>query len=248
MDAMRWLAVAMALVLPPVGMVRIPAGVFVMGSPDGEPDEKPPHRVGLPAFDLDRDEVTVAAYDKCVAAGACSAPRHADRKGEEPATWVSWVDADRYCRWVGKRLPTEAEWERAARGSEGRRYPWGGEFACGRGNFANFEGEGRCPNNPGRPVIVGSYPMGNSPEGVRDLAGNVWEWVADGYDPGYYAHSPRERPQGPSSATRRGVRGGACCSMYGLPRASNRLAFPPEYADGDIGFRCAADVRSSGPQ
>ncbi len=241
---MHALAVLLALGLAD-GMVAVPAGAFVMGSDDGEADERPPHRVEVAKFALDRDEVTVAAYARCVVAGKCAAPRRAGGAPDEPVTWVSWRDAAAYCRFAGKRLPTEAEWERAARGDDGRRYPWGDAPECGRGNFGNYQGEGRCPANPGRPTRVGSYPTGASPFGARDLAGNVWEWVADAYDPRYYARSPRRNPRGPSArpGARRVVRGGACCSMFGLPRAANRLAFPDDYADDDIGFRCAADLR-----
>jgi len=241
--------IALALLLLanalPDGMVLVPAGSFIMGDDDGEPDERPAHRVALAAFAIDRDEVTVAQYKGCVAAGRCRAPRGTVGADDEPVTWVSWSDADAYCRFVGKRLPSEAEWERAARGSDGRRYPWGDDADCARANFGNYRGEGRCPRNPGRPVAVGRFPTGASPFGARDLAGNVWEWVADAYDARYYARSPSRDPRGasPTASSRRVVRGGACCSMFGLPRAANRLAFPPDYADDDLGFRCAADVR-----
>jgi formylglycine-generating enzyme required for sulfatase activity/DNA invertase Pin-like site-specific DNA recombinase len=219
-----------------LGMVQVPAGTFAMGGGDEE-DERPKHRVFVSAFSIDRDEVTRAAYQKCVAAGACT---RADGEGDDdlPVTGVSFLDAASYCAWAGKRLPTEAEWEKAARGSDGRIYPWGDEPSCEQANFGNFQGEGRCPKNPGRPAKVGSYP-GASPFGVRDLAGNVWEWVADWYDAKYYRHSPSHDPRGPRSGERRVVRGGACCSMFDLPRAANRLAFPESYRDIDIGFRCA---------
>jgi formylglycine-generating enzyme required for sulfatase activity len=193
----------------------------------------------LAAFAIDRDEVTRAEYALCVRAGACS-PAAATLAGDEtsrlPVTGVRWSDADAYCRFAKKRLPTEAEWERAARGSDGRIYPWGNRPECARGNWGNYDGEGRCPDNPGRPVAVGSY--GGA---IHDLGGNVWEWVADWYDPTYYRRSPARNPRGPATGTRRVVRGGACCSMFGLPRASNRVAFPPDYRDDDLGFRCATD-------
>jgi formylglycine-generating enzyme required for sulfatase activity len=236
---MELILVALSLV---AGMVRVPAGAFTMGGGD-EDDERPAHRVFLSEFQLDRDEVTRGEYGRCVRAHACAAPSvdgAGDGEGadEIAVTGVSWRDADAYCRFAGKRLPTEAEWEKAARGTDGRIYPWGNEPSCAQANFGNFEGEGRCPENPGRPVKPGGFP-GASPYGARDLAGNVWEWVADRYDAKFYRRSPARDPKGPPAGDKRVVRGGACCSMFGLPRASNRLAFPETYKDIDIGFRCA---------
>jgi formylglycine-generating enzyme required for sulfatase activity len=217
-------------------LVHIAAGSFVMGGGD-ELDERPRHIVRLSAFSIDVDEVTRADYDKCVRAGACQ-PRQGARSDDSGSriavTGVSWFDASAYCKFVGERLPSEAEWERAARGSDGKIYPWGNDVDCTKGNFGNFEGEGRCPRNPGKPVAVGSY--GGA---IHDLAGNVWEWVADWYDARYYARAPTRDPHGPRQGQRRVARGGACCSMFGLPRASKRLAFPPAYRDDDLGFRCA---------
>jgi formylglycine-generating enzyme required for sulfatase activity len=218
-------------------MVRILGGSFVMGG-GPEADEQPRRTVVLAPFSIDADEVTRAEYAACVAAGACAAATAAradDATSTLPVTGVSWHDADTYCKWNNKRLPTEAEWERAARGTDGRIYPWGDAPDCARANFGNYDGEGRCPQNPGRPVAVGSYGGGE----LHDLAGNVWEWVADWYDPRYYRHAPSTNPRGPRRGERRVVRGGACCSMFGLPRASNRNAFPPDYRDDDLGFRCA---------
>jgi formylglycine-generating enzyme required for sulfatase activity len=206
--------------------------------------EGPQRKVYVSPFSIDRVEVTVAAWRVCIQAGACSPAPLALADGRFlrpnlPVTSVTWSEADRYCAWRGARLPTEAEWERAARGTDGRTYPWGAEPECSRANFGNYQGEGRCPKNPGRPTRVGSSQGGAAPTGARDMAGNVWEWVADLYDPRYYGHSPPADPHGPSRGERRVVRGGACCSMFGLPRAANRLAFPPDYRDDDIGFRCA---------
>ncbi|HEY2747619.1 MAG TPA: SUMF1/EgtB/PvdO family nonheme iron enzyme [Polyangia bacterium] len=219
-------------------MVRILGGSFVMGG-GPELDEQPRHAVVLSAYSIDADEVTRAEYAVCVAAGACQPARGDNASSKRPVTGVSWNDADRYCRWAHKRLPTEAEWERAARGTDGRTYPWGDTPDCARANFGNFEGEGRCPQNPGHPVDVGSYPGAGAGGALHDFAGNVWEWVADWYDPRYYARAPVANPPGPRHGERRVVRGGACCSMFGLPRASNRNAFPPDYRDDDLGFRCA---------
>lgn len=231
--------IALAVLAAPAEQVAIPAGTFVMGDDAGEADERPAHRVRLSAYSIDRDEVTVARYRACVAAKRCAPPGGPQGGDDAPASWVSHRDAAAYCAFAGGRLPTEAEWERAARGTDGRSFPWGAEPDCARANFGNYQGEGRCPNNPGVPVRVGSYPGGAAPSGARDLAGNVWEWVADLYDPRYYARSPAADPPGPLRGERRVVRGGACCSMFGLPRSANRLAFPPDYRDDDIGFRCA---------
>lgn len=222
-------------------MVRIVGGPFIMGG-GPEPDEQPRRIVVVAPFSIDADEVTRAEYAACVAAGACrpaAGARAGDAASRRPVTGVSWSDADTYCKWAHKRLPTEAEWERAARGTDGRIYPWGDTPDCARANFGNYDGEGRCPSNPGRPVDVGSFPGDGDGGALHDLAGNVWEWVADWYDPRYYAHAPSRDPRGPRRGERRVVRGGACCSMFGLPRASNRNAFPPDYRDDDLGFRCA---------
>lgn len=217
--------------------VVIPAGPFIYGSTQGDEDERPSRRRTLPAFAIDRTEVTRADYARCVAARRCKPARVDDADavgngaaasppdGRLPATGVSWRDAQTYCAFASGRLPTEAEWEKAARGDDGREYPWGNDVACDRANWGNFEGEGPCAAvNPGHPLAVGQYPNGASPYGVLDLAGNVWEWVADKYD------------QDPA---RRVVRGGSCCSFFVGPRAANRNAWDPEYRDRDLGFRCA---------
>jgi formylglycine-generating enzyme required for sulfatase activity len=219
----------------PRDVVVVPGGAFSMGSEE-EADERPIRRVHLPTFYIDRTEVTREEYAECVAAAACPPRSGLESSGARarlPVTEVSWDDAATYCRFVGARLPTEAEWEKAARGTDGRVYPWGDELDCSRGNFGNFEGEGRCPTNPGRPSPVGSFVAGASPYGALDLAGNVWEWVAD-----TYADLSRKASSGPRPNLRV-VRGGACCSMFGLPRAANRVAFPSDYRDVDLGFRCA---------
>jgi formylglycine-generating enzyme required for sulfatase activity len=211
--------------------VLVPAGTFIAGTKDGPLDERPRRTLRLPAYRIDRTEVTRAAYARCVAARRCARLTDAatDADPRLPVTGVTWAEARAYCRWVGGRLPSEAEWEKAARGADGRAFPWGDAPDCARGNWGNFDGEGPCAaQSPGHPVPVGSYPQGASPHGALDLAGNVWEWVEDTYDD--------DTPGGPA---RRGVRGGSCCSYFVEPRAANRNAWAPDHRDGDLGFRCA---------
>jgi formylglycine-generating enzyme required for sulfatase activity len=206
--------------------VVVPAGPFVRGSTRAD-DERPRETRRLPAFRIDRTEVTRAAYARCVAARRCPATA-ADLSTEPglPMTDVTWHEAKAYCLFAGGRLPRELEWEKAARGADGREYPWGNDADCGRANWGNFDGEGPCVGkNPGRPVAVGSFPGGASPYGALDLGGNVWEWVEDAYD---------------LDPERRVVRGGSCCSYFVEPRAANRNAWHPGHRDGDLGFRCVA--------
>jgi formylglycine-generating enzyme required for sulfatase activity len=207
--------------------VLIPAGSFVKGSNRGADDERPMAKRSLPAYRIDRTEVTRAMYARCVAARRCPQPAiDLAQDPELPVTNVNWHEAHAFCAFAGGRLPSEDEWEKAARGTDGREYPWGNELDCGRANWGNFENEGPCAGkNPGRPSKVGSYPQGASPYGVDDMAGNVWEWTADKYD---------------RDPSRRVVRGGSCCSYFVEPRAANRNAWDPQHRDGDLGFRCVA--------
>jgi serine/threonine-protein kinase len=231
----RWLLSAAILAAtahagrPAHDRVNVPGGAFTQGSTRGADDERPARKVTLKTFAIDRTEVTRADYAVCVADGHCKptsekvAAEGADPR--LPVTGVDWNDAQTYCRFAGGRLPTEAEWEKAARGTDGREYPWGNDLDCARANWGNFEGEGPCAGkNPGHPVAVGQYPSGASPYGALDMGGNVWEWVADKYD---------EDPG------RRVVRGGSCCSFFVGPRSANRNAWAPDHRDGDLGFRCA---------
>jgi sulfatase modifying factor 1 len=214
----------------PIDRVVVPAGPSRQGSTKGDEDERPERTVVVKAFAIDRTEVTRDGYAACVAARRCRSvpPSYAgppDADPRLPVTGVAWADAQAYCRFAGGRLPTEVEWEKAARGDDGRTYPWGDALDCARANWGSFLGEGPCGGkNPGTPVPVGSYPTGASPYGVQDLGGNVWEWVADKYD---------------DDPGRRVVRGGSCCSYFVGPRAANRNAWAPEHRDGDLGFRCA---------
>ena len=207
--------------------VLVPAGPFSRGSTRGADDERPVRVRTLPAFHIDRTEVTRAMYARCVSARRCS-PVSIDLATDVdlPVTNVNWNEARAFCAFAGGRLPTEDEWEKAARGSDGREFPWGTELDCARANWGNFENEGPCAGkNPGKPVAAGSYPQGASPFGALDMAGNVWEWVADRYE---------------RDLSRRMVRGGSCCSYFVEPRAPNRNAWDPGHRDGDLGFRCVS--------
>jgi len=215
-------------------MLYVPAGEFTMGS-DRNSNEQPVHTVYLDAFYIDKTEVTNAQYRKCVEAGGCDTPvkttyyDNADY-AQHPVVYVSWNDADAYCQWAGKRLPTEAEWEKAARGTDGRTYPWGEGIDC---DHAQYGGCG------GGTVPVGSKPKGASPYGALDMAGNVWEWVADWYDSGYYSQSPRRNPPGPDSGGGRVLRGGSLHGNQRFTRCAYRVGGNPGYWYFYVGFRCA---------
>lgn len=211
--------------------------------------ESPPHPVFLDDFWIDKYEVTNAHYKKCVDMGRCQPPNptssetHAAYYGNAqydnyPVIYISWNDAKTFCDWVGKRLPTDAEWEKAARGpitgsGAGREYPWGGEFDQTRVNSDHVLGD---------TTPVGKYPQGASPFGVMDMGGNVWEWVADWYDANYYSHSPRDDPQGPASGEYRVLRGGAWGSLTFTTRGSFRFGGTPDEREDYIGFRCATST------
>jgi formylglycine-generating enzyme required for sulfatase activity len=225
-------------------MVYVPKGKFWMGSSDSDPyalsDEKPQHEVYLDAFWIDRAEVTNAQYQLCVSEGWCDLPSKLNSHTRDsyynnldfsnyPVIYVSWYQAEAYCRWAGKRLPTEAEWEKAARGTMGYVYPWGEGIAC---NYANY---GSCVGDTSE---VGSYPAGASPYGALDVVGNVWEWVADWYGSSYYISSPVQNPQGPDSGHRRVRRGGAWNEKSGHVRVTDRYYDGPSEVDANAGFRC----------
>jgi formylglycine-generating enzyme required for sulfatase activity len=228
-------------------MASVPAGPFVMGSDRGAPDEKPVHSVEVSAFRIDRTEVTNSRYRSCVQAGVCSPPalsnshqrpHYFDDPGYEdyPVIFVSWHQADQFCRFAQGRLPTEAEWEKAARGPapDMREYPWGNEVPdCTR---ANMGGAKPCVGDTDQ---VGRRPAGASPYGVLDMAGNVWEWVGDWYDPSYYLSSPARDPQGPSAGTLKLMRGGCWESGASSLRVSCRKAELPRAWADNVGFRCA---------
>jgi formylglycine-generating enzyme required for sulfatase activity len=221
--------------------VQIPAGRFLMGDMEGDDDEKPVHSVDLGTFWITRFEITNQQYLKCVQAGACQGQEvmHSDR-AREPVVNVSWQDAQDFCVWMEGRLPTEAEWEKAARGGlEAGRYPWGdAEVTCDQRaeNGAQF---GYCP---GERAVVGTYPANGY--GLYDVAGNAWEWVADWYSKDYYQSSPDIDPQGPQTGRYKVLRGGGWnYTVYGLRVAYRSVSYPDSRANF-IGFRCA---RTDGP-
>jgi formylglycine-generating enzyme required for sulfatase activity len=223
-------------------------------------DEQPQHTAYLDAFWIDKTEVTNAKYQRCVEAGVCQVPTTCDwgeptygdvSKAEHPVVCVRWHDAKAYCEWAGARLPTEAEWEKAARGTGGQIHPWGNDFDGSKLNSCDVN----CPHewrdvsaNDGYiyTAPVGSYPGGASPYGALDMAGNAWEWVADGYDPGYYNQSPTRNPPGPDSGEKRVLRGGSWY-IAGV-RITDRHWFLPWHGNPDVGFRCARDSEPNARQ
>jgi formylglycine-generating enzyme required for sulfatase activity len=262
-------------------MVYVPAGQFEMGSDDDGVDyamqlcrelsddcqrrwyenEQPVHTVALDGFWIDKHEVTNAQYQKCVEAGECQAPTRCNwgepaygeaDKADHPAACVDWQGAQDYCEWAGGRLPTEAEWEYAARGPAGNLFPWGDTFD---GTLANS-----CDTNCtlawrytgyddgyAQTAPVGSYPGGTSWCGAEDMAGNVWEWVSDWYDSDYYSVSPAENPGGPSSGEYRVSRGGSWRdgSNGELHLATFRyVSGVPSLRTSNVGVRCASAIRS----
>jgi formylglycine-generating enzyme required for sulfatase activity len=223
-----------------VKMALVSAGEFMMGSELGDLDEQPVHIVELDAFYMDVYEVTNRSYLDCVSAGVCSPPGKQDNLltynsalADYPVTMVDWDMAKTFCEWRGARLPTEAEWEKAARGTDERIYPWGDDISC---DFANYDG---CQASLSP---VGSYPRGVSPYGMYDMAGNVYEWVADHYYDEYYRISPLKNPLGPEFTDVKSIRGGAIRFDTKILRSSMRFAYHPSDRQDYLGFRCASGV------
>ena len=235
-------------------MMYVPAGEFRMGSNDDyDIDEKPAHTVFLDTYWLDQTEVTNSMYSKCVDTGKCNPPASNESStrdnyfgnslyGDFPVIHVFWYDAQTYCEWRGSRLPTEAEWEKAAGWDDDKKeqrvYPWGDTINCSLANYWNRKGGGYCV---GDTTKVGSYPSGVSFYGLMDMAGNVWEWVADLYGSNYYFTSPSSNPTGLSSGSaERVLRGGSWYFTENNLRSSNRTSFT--VSSFQVGFRCARDA------
>jgi len=241
-----------------VEMVLVPAMTFTMGDLDAGADAQPIHRVTLSSFYIDRTEVTCAQFRAFLLEnpewqhGRARAPlvdsdylrgwdglSYPCGRDDYPVTWVSWSAAAAYAAWRGARLPTEAEWEATVRGTDGRPYPWGTTPPdAGEAPRCNYR---RAPAGQGAsgPMPVGGFPAGASPFGALDMAGNVWEWVADWHDPEYYAESPTSDPQGPANGTYRVVRGGSWSVPAPWLRCSIRLRAYPTRSSDQVGFRCA---------
>ena len=237
-------------------MVMVPAGPFTMGSNDGLPSERPEHSVTFDAYYIDRYEVSLQLYGTFLLDAKHDAPSTWDDEaattvGDRPAVGMGWADAAAYCAWAGKRLPTEAEWEKAARGTDGRRYPWGHmqPFV----DIANYNRgiwvseaitlAGVTGGVEGMSVRHGLKEGGKSPYGLHHMAGNAAEWVADWYDREYYSKSPERNPTGPSSGEKKVLRGGSWADLPIALRVSARMSAEPEFQDRTIGFRCARDAK-----
>jgi formylglycine-generating enzyme required for sulfatase activity len=224
------------------GMLQmyVPAGDFVIGD-DGDPSSKeyPKRPMYLDAFWMDKTEVSNAMYEKCVNSGKCFPPvprlnpywgKWAYR--DLPVVYANWYAAQLYCMWAGRRLPTEAEWEKAARGTDSRYYTWGNEPANPR--LANYD-----ESLIGEPLPVYRYPLSASPYGVLNMGGNVREWVADWFDSKYYLVAPIDNPNGPETGTERSLRGGAYDANADDITTFRRYKHEPDSAGLSRGFRCA---------
>jgi len=218
-------------------MISIKGATFTMGDNNGDPDERPAHKVTVADFAMDRFELTNALFETFVAATGYQTE---NEKAGKPQTWrthstpdtsnnpvvfVTWADAQAFCEWAGKRLPTEAEWEYAARGTDGRIYPWGNDYDPQKFN-------GKASGIRGT-VHVGSYPAGASAFGIDDMAGNVWEWTAD-----WYQAYPGGAPSPFYGEKFRVTRGGGWFDEQKQVRATNRSSADPNAANDDLGFRC----------
>jgi formylglycine-generating enzyme required for sulfatase activity len=254
----------------PEGMVYVPGGVFTMGSSTdtGHADEGPVHGVCLSGFYMDKYEITNAQFEKFVEATGYVTDAEKNASPEDVHTWrhpygpdsdaqdmpnhpvvcVNWNDANAYAKWAGKRLPTEAEWEKASRGTDGRIYPWGNLTLMGASaNIADKSAglrwsDNSVDDNYKMAAVVGSFPDGKSVYGVEDIAGNVWEWCYDWWGKNYYAASPSQNPIGPEIGEFRVIRGGSWFYTADGARSAQRMYFRPLGTSNAIGFRCVKDA------
>jgi len=243
-------------------MVHVPAGDFFMGSSDSDAsadgDEKPMHSVSLDDFWIDKHEVTNEQFARFLNEKGNQEEdgvswmnvedessnivyqggqyRSRSRYEDHPVTYVSWYGAKSYCQWAGKGLPTEAQWEKAARGTDGKIWPWGNDWNEDKANSKDA--------GPGHTTTVGSYPDGASPYGCMDMAGNAWEWVADRYQRDYYQTAPNRNPQGPDQGVPRVLRGGSWALPQRLTRCAGRFGLIPSVRRNYLGFRCASSSPS----
>ena len=224
-------------------MIVIPAGPFIRGTDHGGFDEQPQRTLVLDAFALDRYEVTNFQYQQFVKVTGHrkSGPpaRYAKNMSKmqgvnQPVVYVSWEDADSYCHWKGKRLPTEAEWEKAMRGSDGRLWPWGNVELPNGANWA------RVQDGHDVSASVGAFQTDKSPYGVMDGAGNVMEWVGDWYAERYFEEAPERNPPSPDHGVFRVLRGGGYATTGADIRITSRSKMVPDFRDEAIGFRCAS--------
>lgn len=241
-------------------MVLIPGGEFIMGtdSDGANNDQKPAHTVYLDAYYIDKHEVTNAQYEEFIVNGGYKEKEFWTKEGwdfiqkykvgsplkygrnpistepDHPVIGVTWYEANAYAKWAGKRLPTEAEWEKAARGTDRRIYPWGNKMDFSKLNY--------FPHTT-KLFSVGSFPKGASPYGIMDMAGSVWEWTADWYDETYYSQSQNKNPKGPDDGKYRVLRGGGWNSIRLQLQCPYRYYEKPDNTTYHIGFRCAHDAK-----
>jgi sulfatase modifying factor 1 len=252
-DALKGLVIAAFIILPslascaywihpeesdiPEEMVEVPAGWFIMGDEGGRSSNQPAHRVYLSRFAIDRFEVTNADYARYLDLEGLQAGRDMTdllANPSKPVVGVLWVEANAYCLLHGKRLPTEAEWEKTARGIDGRSYPWGEHWIP---RWANIAEAGM-----GQAMPVGSFPLSQSPYGALDMSGNAAEWVADYFDPDYYAYGSRINPRGPRQILNHGLRGGSWDSPAEQATTFFRNSSHSALPDPRVGFRCALSL------
>ena len=244
----------LALTEVPAGMISIPEGAFLMGSDPridraAGPQEQPQREVYVDAFSIDRFEVSNVNYLRYVLATGAAWPHYwrgqpfADKMAKHPVIGVSWREADAYCSWRGARLPTEAEWEKAARGGDGRMFPWGNEPAGWIKSNIAHPGSKRGAKYP--PLAnVDRYDNGVSPYGVHQLAGNVSEWVSDWFDPEYYRRQENRNPRGPASGEDKVFRGGSWNEDPEVARSAGRNSAGLDHWSYLTGFRCATSGES----